>query len=400
MGKIIINKGYKFRIYPNKEQEILIQKTFGCCRFVFNYTLATHKRLEDTIWEITQGLVENGTLEKNTYKSKFFNKFSATKALPELKSNHEFLKEVDSNALIAEIGNLEKAYKKYYQKSKSNHKVGKPKFKHKESSKTYSTNPPSIYAKPTINNGKYIWETHIVSYENSQIKINKLGWVKAKLHMKMKCIRIYGMTISQSATGEYYCSLKTEEEISEQKKGESSVGIVLADNPIIGLSNGSVFENPNEFTQLEQKIKKEQKILSRMMPDSNRYNKQKLKVAKLHEKIRRKREYNLHCLSKKIVNEYDEMSLVTVKGIGTANINTLGLYALSEMIRYKAEWQNKLCEKYTISNEHIQTCSECGVINATKITTDYWKCSSCEQQHKTIVNIAKNIHNRFEKKEG
>ena len=130
-----------------------------------------------------------------------------------------------------------------------------------------------------------------------------------------------------------------------------------------------------------------------MMPDSNRYNKQKLKVAKLHEKIRRKREYNLHCLSKKIVNEYDEMALVTVKGIGTANINTLGLYALSEMIRYKAEWQNKLCEKSTISNEHIQTCSECGVINAGKISTDYWKCSSCEQQHKTIVNIAKNIHN-------
>ncbi|MGL5383532.1 MAG: RNA-guided endonuclease TnpB family protein [Culicoidibacterales bacterium] len=389
-----IHKAYKFRIYPNNNQQQLIQKTFGCCRFVFNFALNNHKKSEEMIWEKTQKLVENGTLTKNNWKSKFFNRFEASKMLPELKTNYEWLKEVDSNALINEMIHLDHAYKRYYSQRKSGIQSGKPRFKHKNSQKSYSTKPASIDAKATIENGKYRWETHLVSYENSTIKIPKLGWVKTRLHTKMDCIRIYSMTISQDPSGKYYCALGVEQtikakEISNDEK--RSIGIALSAKPMMSLSDGTFFEKKTDFTQLENKIKKNQKILSRMTPDSNRYNKQRQKIAKLHEKIRLKRNYELHCASKQIVNNYDEVILTIAES--KTDINSIGLYQLSEMIRYKSEWQNKSVEKIQITNELIQTCSTCGVMNQKQISKDKdnWYCSSCETEHNMLTNIAKNM---------
>ena len=123
---MIIKKAYKFRLYPNKEQQDLINKTIGCCRFVANFSIAQQKREED-YWVITNELVQQGFLNRNNYKTKCFNKTQSIKDIVQLKKHYIWLKEVDSIALQAAVENIADAYSRYYKKQN-----GKPKFKSKK----------------------------------------------------------------------------------------------------------------------------------------------------------------------------------------------------------------------------------------------------------------------------
>jgi len=178
-------KTYKFRIYPNNEQIQLIEKTIGCARFVYNYCLAQQKK-DEYYWTVVENMVKTGVLPENQWKGQFFSKFDAIKILPELKSNHLFLKEVDSIALQASIENLGEGYRRYYKKL-SDH----PKFKSKKREvKAYTT-------KMTGGN---------IEVLDSHIKLPKLGLVKFAKSREVNGT-IKKVNIKRAPSGKYYISI-------------------------------------------------------------------------------------------------------------------------------------------------------------------------------------------------
>ena len=261
MKKVL--KGYKFRLYPNKMQSELINKTIGCSRFVANFVMAQQKREED-VWKTVNELVQNGMLPENTYKSSFFKKNDVIKDIPLLKKHYEWLKEVDSIALQASVENVGDAYKRYYDKI-----AQKPKFKSKK-------NPVQSYTTKMVNGNIEVLDKHI--------KLPKLGLVRyansKKVDGKMK-----KATIRRSPSGKYYISLLVETTVEELPKTNSAVGIDMGLKYFATISNGEVYDNPKFFRSLEEKLAKAQRILSRRTESSSNWYKQKMKVARIHEKI-------------------------------------------------------------------------------------------------------------------
>lgn len=218
-------KAYKYRIYPNKEQEILIQKTFGCCRFVYNQTLAHKKEVYEK---------EKITLSKfdcNAYVTKI------------LKNKYNWLREVDKFALNNAVINMDSAYQKFFKEH-----AGYPKFKSKHNSrKSYKTNIT----------GKNIE----ISFENNKIKLPKLKWVNAVLHRQFDG-KIKSAIISQTPSGKYFCSILVETEHIPIEKNSNVVGIDLGIKDILITSDGEKYENICTTKKFEKKLVKEQCKLS------------------------------------------------------------------------------------------------------------------------------------------
>ena len=246
-------KAYKFRLYPNLEQRILFEKTFGCSRFIWNQMLA------DRIAHYE----ETGTSLKNTPA--------------QYKKNFPWLKEVDSLALANVQLNLNKAFKSFFQLG-----FGFPKFKSKKAAQSYKTNN----------------QNGTVALLDGKIKLPKIGWVKVKAHRQPKGL-IKSATISKTATGKYFISILCEEEILPLPKTNSNLGIDLGLENFAILSTGEKIENPRFLTSLSKKLAREQKVLSRRaflakkkgrkLSDCRNYQKQKLKVARIHETISNQR---------------------------------------------------------------------------------------------------------------
>lgn len=253
-------RAYKYRIYPNKKQESLIQKTFGCCRFVYNQTLAYRKELYEK---------ENkrmSRLDCNYYVRNI------------LKQKYEWLKEVDKFSLENSVFDMDNAFQKFF-----NEHAGFPKYKSK---KSYKTN---------------ITVTNIQVSENA-VKLPKLKWVKANIHRVFDG-KIKSATVSQSPTGKYYVSILVEEEQKELPKAEKSVGIDLGIKDLIITSNGEKFDNLRLIKEYESKLEKEQRKLAHRQMGSKNREKQRIKVAKIHEKIANVRKDYLHKISHKLISE-------------------------------------------------------------------------------------------------
>ena len=247
----IRHKSYKFRLYPTEKQMMMFEKTFGCSRFIWNQMLA------DKI----QYYKETGKMLNNTPAR--------------YKKDYPWLKEVDSLALCNVQLNLQKAYKSFFQSG-----FGFPNFKSKKKrhSQSYQTN----------NNNNNI----VVC--DGKVKLPKIGWVRFKQHRKMTGL-IKGATISKTATGKYYISILCETDIQPYPKTNSSVGIDLGLSHFSILSTGEKIENPRFLISSSKKLRREQKILSRRalvakrlgrsLIDCSNYQKQRLKVARLHERF-------------------------------------------------------------------------------------------------------------------
>ena len=194
-------KAYKYRLYPNKEQEVLIQKTFGCCRFVYNQTLAHRKEMYET-------------------KKESMNKTSCNNYCNQvLKKEHEWLKEVDKFALTNTIYNMDSAYQKFFKEH-----TGFPKFKSKrDNKKSYSTNF-------TNNNIE-------VSFGDSRIKLPKLKWTKVKIHREFTG-KIKSATISQVPSGKYFVSILIETEHISMEPTGCMIGIDLGIKDLLITSDG------------------------------------------------------------------------------------------------------------------------------------------------------------------
>ena len=234
MKVILVNKAYKFRIYPNKKQIELINKTIGCSRFVFNFFLNKQKD-KDAYWYICEEMKQNGQLPTNNWKGEYLNKYETVKSLPELKRHYEFLKEVDSIALQKSVENLADSYDRYYKRQNK-----QPRFKSKK-------NPVQSYTTKHTNGNIAVVDRHI--------KLPKLGNVRFAKSREVEG-RIMSATIRRNPSGKYFVSLATETEVAELPKTNAAVGVDVGLKHFAILSDGKIYSNPKFFRTLEVKLAK------------------------------------------------------------------------------------------------------------------------------------------------
>ena len=361
---IMAEKAYKYRIYPNKQQEELIQKTFGCTRFVYNYYLDKRKEYYEK--------------DKATFTYNM-----CSKDLTQLKKELIWLKEPDKDSLQKSLKDLDIAYQKFFKEHS-----GYPKFKSKKDRhKSYRTSC-------TNNN---------IRFENKHIKLPKLGLVKVR-DKQIPQGRILNATISQESNGQYYCSLCcTDVEFVQYEKTSQNIGLDLGIVDFAILSDGTKIDNPRFYEKSEKKLAKLQRELSRKTIGSNRWNKARVKVTKLQKHISNQRNDFLHKLTTNIVKNFDVISIedLDVKSMRETDSNTrnkrVGDVSWSEfrrMLTYKCEWYGKtlsVIDRYFPSS---QICHCCGHKDGKKDeSVRNWICPECHSELDRDVNAAINILN-------
>ena len=357
-----MNKAYKFRIYPNEEQKIIFSKTFGCTRFIYN------KMLSDKI----------------DYYKQTKQKLNNTPA--QYKTEFEWLKEVDSLALANAQMNLQKAFTNFF----TNPKSGFPKFKSKHKNrKSYTTNN----------------QKGSITLENGYLKLPKIvDLIKVKQHRQIpEDYKIKSVTVSQIPSGKYYASILCEYENQVQTAElKDFLGLDFSMKELYKDSNGNEPCYPRYYRQAEKRLKREQRKLSLMEKDSSNRNKQRIKVAKLHEKVANQRKDFLHKLSRQIANAYDCICIedLNMKAMSRSlhfgkSVSDNGWGMFTAFLKYKLEEQGKRLVKIDKFFASSQLCNVCGYKNTkTKdLSVRAWDCPNCGTHHDRDINAAINIRN-------
>ena len=362
------HKAYKYRIYPNKVQEELIQKTFGCVRFVYNHFLE-----------------ERITVYKERGESRTF--FQQCRELTALKQEYPWLKEPDKNALQIALRDLQEAYQYFLEWVKKGKHFGYPKFKRKKNEKR-------SYATHNVRN--------TIRIDGNRIRLPKVGYIKAKISREIPTDhRIINATISQEPSGKYYVSIGTEYE-------KPTPEIVLDPNNAIGLdyssphfyvdSENNVADMPHFYRDAEKKLAREQRKLSKMKRGSNNYRKQRIKAARAYEHVRNSRNDWQHKRSTELANKYDYICVEDInyqdmaRGLHLAKAtNDNGFGQFRGMLSYKmAERGKKLItiDKWFPSSK---MCRFCGAINSKLTLKDReWDCdcgAHLLRDHNAAINI-------------
>ena len=364
-------KGYKYRIYPNEEQTIQIEKTFGCCRFVYNQLLA--KKID--LYKNEQKSMSK--TDCNNYCNRI------------LKKEYIWLKEVDKFALTNSIYNLDEAYKNFFRRVKQgNEKAGFPKFKSKKNHYySYKSNF-------TNNNIK-------VDFDNNRIQLPKLKWVKCKLHRKFTG-KILFVTISKTPSNKYFISFNVECEHEILPKNNNAVGIDLGIKDLLITSDGEVINNEKLTYKYEKKLAKLQRQFAKKKKGSNNWNKQRIKIARLHEKITNIRKDNLHKISHTLVkeNQFIFSEDLNIKGMVknhnlAKSIHDCSWYELTRQLEYKSEWNERVYKKVNRYFPSSQLCNICNYKNTdTKnLSVRFWTCPQCGTLHDRDKNASINILN-------
>lgn len=360
-----MNKAYRVRLYPKQEQEVLLNKTFGCVRVVWNTLLAKN----------IKGYEESGKNWKQDYNTTV------------VKKDFEFMSEASAGALQQKSRDLKEAYSQWFKsvtgKRKGN-SLGFPKFKRKGVKDSYR-----------LPNQKFK-----IFQEDNLIQLEKIGKVPCKFpdHIPREC-KLINVTVSKTSSGKYYASVVVEQQIRHLPLTGKKIGIDLGLKDLMTLSNGIVVKRSNYFRESQSKIKKAQQHLSRKTKGSNRYNKQKHKLARLNEKVGNQRSWFTHNVTKSLVNDYDLISVETLSSQDMQshkNINKVlsevSLYEVIRQLEYKCNFYGKTFVKIDKWFASSQTCNVCGVKNkeVKDLNVRAWQCV-CGEHHHRDVNAAINI---------
>lgn len=362
----IIKYTYKFRLKPTKDQEVLLNKHFGSIRWIYNYFL--NQRKQEYL---------------NNKKSISYNKQSASLTLLKQQEETEWLKETNSQSLQYSLKCLDQAYQNFFNK-----RTQFPKFKSKKSKNSFTV-------------------SQHVKNEGNMIHFPKFNeGIKMIMEREIKGI-IKKATLSKTPTGEYFVSILTEQEYIPKEKTGKSVGIDVGIKDFLVLSNGSKVKNHRFLKHYEHQLKKHQKHLSRKTYGSSRYEKQRLKVAKIHEKITNSRMDLIHKTTLNLVKEFDTIYLedLNVKGMMknhklAKSISDVSWGKFIDVLTYKAEWNDKQVihiDRYFPSSK---TCNKCGYVNnGLKLKDREWICPDCDEKLDRDLNAAINILNEGYRKD-
>lgn len=358
-----MNKGIRCRIYPNKEQQTLINQTFGCCRLIYNLGL---------------------TMRDNAYRVGTKVGYCQTsKMLTDLKQDVScsYLKNVDSIALQQSLRDLDIAYKRFFQKL-AKHPKYKSKHNHHQSYRTINQNNSIRIV------GKYI-------------KLPKLGYVKIKQSMPIENIK--NVTVEKTPTGKYFVVINVEFEPVFKFNLGNSIGIDVGIKCFYTDSNGNTVDNPKHLEHSMRKLVREQRKLSHKHKSSNNYNKQRIKVAHVHEQITNQRNDFLQKQSTILISENQTICIEDLQIKNMVRNHKLALHISSaswakffNMLEYKATWYGNVIIKVPTTYPSSQTCSYCGYKNPLikNLAIRKWECPRCYTKHDRDVNASINILNK------
>ena len=355
-----VKKAYKFRIYPTEEQQAALAIQFGHARFVYNWGL---NRRKSHYQQTGQGLSKNQTI----------NELKPLKKEPET----EWLGQADSQVLQQKLIDLNTAYTNFFEG-----RAKYPKFKSKR-------------AKQSI---RYPQRFKV---EGSKISLPKVGWVKVIIHRPIEG-EMKNVTVSKTKSSQYYVSIQCEVEIDEPIYDGGYIGIDLGLKDFATLSTGEKIDNPKHLRKAEKRLAREQRRLSRKVKGSANREKQRLKVARLHERVANQRRDFHHKLSKRLVAENRIITLenLNVKGMVknrklSKSIADAGWSQFVTFVEYKGTWYGCHSEKINRFFPSSKTCSGCGAINQHLVLSDRtWVCTECGVVHDRDYNAALNILNQ------
>ncbi|MCU4758863.1 MULTISPECIES: RNA-guided endonuclease TnpB family protein [unclassified Bacillus (in: firmicutes)] len=355
------NKAYKFRLYPTEEQANLIRKTFGCVRFVYNKMLAERKKVYEKYKENKEELKKQKFPTPAKYKVKY-----------------KWLKEVDSLALANAQLNLQTAYKNFFSGQSDF-----PTFKSKKSRKSYTTN--------RVNGNIMLFHGYI--------KLPKLKLVRLKQHREIPQNHIIkSCTISLTPTGKYYVSVLTEyEKEIVQKEVESVVGLDFAMAELYVSSEDEKANYPRFYRQMLNRLAKAQRVLARRVKGSVRWNKQRICVANLHEKVANQRKNFLHHKSKELATNFDVVAIedLHMKGMSRAlrfgkSVADNGWRMFTTFLAYKLQEQGKQLVKVDRWFPSTKMCSNCGNRKDMLLSERTYECScglTISRDYNAAINI-------------
>jgi len=353
-------KAYKYRLSPNDEQKVLLDKHFGCTRFVYNLALETKQ-----------------TAYAGNKKSLSYNDMSAQ--LTDLKKECEWLREVNSQCLQMALRNLDNSFQRFFKGY-----ADFPNFKKKQNKQSFQL-PQSVS----------------VDFKNNCIDLPKFKEpIKAILHRTFKG-DVKTVTISKTPTNKYFVSILVDNHIELPKpiKSNNAVGIDVGIKTFAVLSDGTEYANPKHLRNAMVKLKWMQRQLSKKVKGSNRRNVWKFRVAKQHERVSNQRKDFLHKATNEITNRFDLIILedLNIKGMVKNHklagaISDCGWNMFETMLKYKSEWKGKKVEYIGRFEPSSKICSNCGVKNnALTLADREWTCDNCHTTHDRDINAAKNI---------
>lgn len=358
----VINKSYKVRIYPNKEQRILLEKHFGSVRFVYNHFLNLRN------------------IEYKTNKINL-NYVITANILSDIKEKEEFifLNEVNSQSLQFSLKCLDNSFRNFFRGQ-----TKFPNFKKKSNNQSFKV--------PV--NSTFRLEKNKIIIPKFREGINFRG----KLELK-NLIKFNSVNITKTTSGKYYASLQGEFNYNPIEQNNNQIGVDLGLKEFLITDSGIKINNPKYLKKSLKKLKYKQKQLSKKIKGSNNRNKQRILVSLIHEKVTNKRMDFLHKLSSKIVDENQVICLesLVVKNMIknhklAQSISDVSWSKFTEMIKYKSEWNDRQLVQIDRFYPSSKSCSKCHYINDSLTLKDReWTCPSCGTNHDRDINAAKNI---------